>query len=85
LSLGTKRLPDSLSHMQRDLDRTQLADTEDWWGNNIALTCPACKKVFIVSAHMKGGERVCPKCGKSRGIVSGGKDSGGTASVIWAD
>lgn len=71
--------------MQRDLDRNKLGDLEDWYGNNIALACPACGKVFIVSAHMKGGERTCPKCGKSRGVVSGGKDSGGTATVIWSE
>lgn len=69
--------------MQKNLDLTQLADSEDWWGNNIAFNCPVCGKVFLVSAHMKGGERNCPKCGKSKGMVSGGKDSGGTASILW--
>ncbi len=59
--------------MQKNLDPNQLADSEDWWGNNIAFKCPVCRKVFLVGAHMKGGERNCPKCGKSKGMVSGGK------------
>jgi len=69
--------------MQRELDQAQLQDSEDWWGNNIAFRCPHCDKVYIVSAHLAGGERVCPKCGKSRGVVKGGKKSGGTASIFW--
>jgi len=69
--------------MKRELNPKALADDEDWYGNNIAVTCPVCKKVFIVSAHMKGGERNCPKCGQSKGVVNGGKDSGG-AAIFYA-
>ena len=72
--------------MQKNLDPNHLADTEDWWGNNIAFKCPnaECNKVFIVSALLKGGERTCPKCGKSKGVVTGGKESGGIASILWS-
>jgi hypothetical protein len=61
------------------------AKTEDWEGNNIAFACPepGCGKVFIVSEQMHGGERKCPTSGKSKGMVKGGKKSGGTASITW--
>jgi ribosomal protein S27AE len=42
---------------------------EDWEGNNIAITCPACGKVFIVSGLIHKGRRACPKCGKSTGVL----------------
>jgi len=29
------------------------------------------------------GERKCPACGRSRGIVKGGRKSSGRASIIW--
>lgn len=71
--------------MQRKIDPNQLG--EDWEGNNIAVTCPnpECRKIFIVSARMHPKGRLCPKCLQSQGIVSatGGKESGGTAYVIW--
>ena len=56
--------------------------SEDWEGNNIALQCPACGKVYIVSEHIHNGERSCPNCGKSRGRVKGGRKSGGIASIL---
>ena len=62
-----------------------LGSTEDWEGNNIAFACPLCETVYIVSKQIHGGERKCPECGKSRGIVTGGRESGGTASIIWED
>ena len=65
--------------MQRAIDPNQLS--EDWVGNNIAVTCPLCKKVFVVSAHLNRAGRKCPKCGRSTAIVSGGKDSNGTAAI----
>lgn len=61
----------------------------DWEGNNVAFACPVCEKIFIVSELMhKGpndekGYRRCPKCTKSIGRISGGKKSGGTASIEW--
>jgi len=75
--------------MQRYLDAANLGDSEDWEGNNAAFTCPLCGKVFIVSTIVHKisphcGERDCPKCGRSRGAVRGGKKSGGTALIIWS-
>jgi hypothetical protein len=55
--------------MQRTIDPNQLS--EDWVGNNIAVTCPLCKKVFVVSAHLNRAGRKCPKCGRSTAIVGG--------------
>ncbi len=56
----------------KDLDLQNLGSNEDWAGNNIALECPVCGKVFIVSKPLHG-ERHCPACGKSRGMVTGGQ------------
>lgn len=65
---------------ERPVDHTKLS--EDWQGNNIAIQCPACSKVYIVSGLIHHGERDCPKCGKSKGVVNGGRESGGTASIF---
>ena len=35
--------------MKHTLDRNRLSLLEDWQGNNIALACPVCLKVFVVS------------------------------------
>ena len=67
--------------MQRDIDPDQI--NGDWIGNNIAVECPLCKKVFIVSEFIHHGERQCPKCSKSRGVVHGSRDKGGQAFVMW--
>lgn len=74
----------------RELDPNDLKQQEDWEGNNVALTCPLCQKIFIVSdtrMHTDGngekGYRRCPSCGKSIGRVKGGRKSGGTASLEW--
>lgn len=74
----------------RNLDPTNLQLDEDWEGNNAAYTCPHCDKVFLVTdkpgpphSHVGQGVRHCPQCGKSTGRVSGGRDSGGTASIEW--
>jgi predicted RNA-binding Zn-ribbon protein involved in translation (DUF1610 family) len=66
---------------QRELDPSQIG--EDWEGNNIAITCPACGKVFIVSGLIHRGQRACPKCGKSTGVLKGGRKTGGTAFIKW--
>ncbi|MGD0207507.1 MAG: hypothetical protein ABSC89_07880 [Verrucomicrobiota bacterium] len=68
----------------KELNSQNLGAKEDWAGNNIALECPVCGKVYIVSKQLHG-ERHCPCCGKSRGMVTGGRESGGTASIIWGD
>jgi hypothetical protein len=75
----------------RTLDPDALGHDEDWEGNNAAFTCPLCKKVFIVSTlihtgpNKGGGYRECPGCHKSIGRVSGGRKSGGTASIEWPE
>lgn len=56
---------------------------DDWEGNNIAITCPVCGKVYIVSELIHHGERPCPGCGDSTGRVQGGRVSGGEAEVRW--
>lgn len=61
----------------------QLGSKEDWEGNDIAFACPRCETVYIVSHRIHGGERRCPECGQSCGMVTGGRDSGGTASIVW--
>ena len=63
---------------RRELNRGHLGLLEDWQGNNIALACPACLKVFVVSGliHRKGRE--CPNCRKTKAFVS---PDAATASV----
>jgi peptide subunit release factor 1 (eRF1) len=53
----------------RELTKDTLALTEDWYGDNAAITCFACGKVFLVSRilHRKG--RACPACGTARAII----------------
>lgn len=68
----------------KELDPQKLGPKEDWEGNNIAFACPVCGEVYIVSKQLHG-ERHCPACGKSRGMVTGGRESGGKASIIWGD
>jgi predicted RNA-binding Zn-ribbon protein involved in translation (DUF1610 family) len=73
----------------KHLDPNAIGLTEDWEGNNAAFTCPECTKVFIVSNLMhtsptrEKGYRQCPNCQKSIGRVSGGRKSGGVASLEW--
>jgi phage FluMu protein Com len=62
----------------KTLDLNPELQTEDKAGNNIALTCPECGKVYIVSEFIHGGERSCPKCKKSKGFVKGDK-----ARIHW--
>ena len=50
----------------RTLDKNNLGPDEDWYGNNAAVRCHACGKVFLTSQvlHRKG--RACPACGRSK-------------------
>ncbi len=50
----------------RLLDKNNLGPDEDWYGNNAAVRCYACGKVFLTShiLHRKG--RACPRCGQCR-------------------
>ena len=47
----------------RFLSKDSLSPQEDLYGNNAAVTCYACGKVFLTSQvlHRKG--RACPQCG----------------------
>lgn len=69
----------------RQLDPHNLDPNEDWEGNNAAVTCPHCSKVYIVSAIVHRGERRCPSCRRSAARISaqGGRGTGGTASIQW--
>jgi hypothetical protein len=74
----------------KNLDANGLKQDEDWEGNNAAFTCPLCQKVFIVSdtrmhigPQKEKGYRKCPACAKSLGRVTGGRKSGGAASIEW--
>lgn len=78
----------------KNLDPDNLGLNEDWEGNNVAFSCPLCKKIFIVNTtrmHKEGprgeqGYRKCPKCGKSLGHITGpGRKSGGSASIEWEE
>jgi len=50
----------------RFLNKDNLAKGEDWYGNNAAVTCFNCGKVFLTSQilHRKG--RACPQCGQCK-------------------
>src|SRR5688572_20377438 len=61
-----------------------LGTKQDWLGNNAAFECPVCGQVFIVSSFLKH-ERCCPRCGQSRGRVTGSFDKGGKAILSWDD
>jgi hypothetical protein len=77
-------LPEEEASMNvRHLAADNLAQDEDWEGNNAAVTCPVCSKVFIVSWMIHKGARQCPLCGKSTAYVQGGRASGGAARVEW--
>ena len=69
----------------RELNPKDLGKTEDWAGNNIAVTCPVCEKVYVVSGLLHREGRKCPNlsCGKSKAFVKRGKDSDGKASIQW--
>ena len=73
-----------VKHLKSDA----LGQDEDWEGDNAAFRCPPCGKVFIVSdtrMHVgpqnEKGYRKCPGCENSIGRVSGGRKSGGSASI----
>ncbi|MGI4854365.1 MAG: hypothetical protein ACRYF4_10015 [Janthinobacterium lividum] len=47
----------------RLLDKSTLGPNEDWYGNNAAVTCYACSKVFLTSQVLNRKGRACPQCG----------------------
>jgi ribosomal protein S27E len=67
----------------RELHGESLAQDEDWEGNNAAVTCPVCGKVYLVSGVIHKGERRCPSCGKSTAYITGGRKQSGSARVEW--
>jgi hypothetical protein len=70
--------------MRRDLlENGQAIHEFDWEGNNAAITCPLCDKVYVVSAMMHPTGRKCPGCENSTGHIKGDRKSGGTAYVEW--
>jgi len=66
----------------KELLPNQLDQKEDWFGNNAALECPLCGKVYIVSSFLKS-ERPCPGCGKSRARIAGARGSNGKVIITW--
>lgn len=42
----------------------------DVHGNNAAVTCPVCGKVFIISDFLDKGVRVCPQCKLATGHIT---------------
>lgn len=54
----------------RLLDKNNLSKDEDWYGNNAAVRCFACGKVFLTSQilHRKG--RACPTCGACKVVFT---------------
>ncbi len=79
LKLETR--PSKLSPVKKNLNPNELGLGDDWLGNFAAFTCPCCQNVFVVSGLH--GTRACPRCGRSRATVEGGKDSGGHAWIEW--
>jgi len=67
----------------RKLDKSDLAHDEDWCGNNVALTCPTCAKVFLVSSALHKNGRACPNCERATGHCTGGRKS--DESEAWID
>jgi len=57
---------------------------EDWQGNNVAVRCPSCDTVYIVSEFLHGGARRCPTCEISEARVQGVPNDG-NAELEWDD
>ena len=67
----------------RKIDMDNLGKDEDWVGNNLAVTCPVCGKVYLISGYMHAHGRECPGCGKSQGFVRKEAGQPGMASIQW--
>lgn len=66
--------------MDKQIDRGSLS--EDVYGNNAAVTCPICGKVYIVSAMINKRGRNCPQCGNSKAIFRN-NDGRKIATISW--
>jgi phage FluMu protein Com len=64
----------------RCLNKNALSRDEDWFGNNAAVRCPVCGRVFVVSGFIKKGQRQCPNCQKSTAHIT--KEQ---ATIEWSD
>lgn len=67
----------------RKIDVNNLLHTEDWVGNNLAVTCPVCGKVYIVSGLLHPHWRECPGCGKSKSFIKKESRQEGKALIQW--
>jgi hypothetical protein len=65
---------------KRTLDKTALRRTEDWYGNNAAVRCSICGKIFIVSGFLNKGRRDCPICHKTSAEMINE-----TVTIEWPD
>ncbi len=71
---------DSYDFVAEEVDKSKH---RDWVGNNAAVQCPACFKVYLVSLLIHHGNRACPHCEHSSAHIVGGRESGGTAKLEW--
>jgi hypothetical protein len=65
---------------KRTLDKKNLGQHEDWYGNNAAMRCPVCGKLFIVSRFIAKGQRRCPKCLRSTAQITSEQ-----VTIEWSD
>lgn len=65
---------------KRTLERDRLGRAEDWYGNNAAVRCPTCAKVYIVSAFLAKGQRQCPVC-----QISVAQITSDSVTIEWPD
>jgi len=62
------------------LETDKMPKEADYHGNNAAVTCPVCGKIFVVSKLIDKGKRVCPVCGKATASIS---EDGKQVKVEW--
>jgi hypothetical protein len=66
----------------KNLNARQPGLKEDWLGDSAAIECPVCGKVYLVSGSINP-VRTCPNCGQSHGHITGSRQGGGKAFVVW--
>jgi len=66
----------------KNLNARQPGLKEDWLADNAAFECPVCGKVYLVSGSINP-VRTCPNCGQSHGHITGSRQGGGKAFVVW--
>ena len=65
-------MPQALRCCMRTLNKAELAKDEDWYGNNAAVTCFSCGKVFLTSQVLNRKGRACPECGRCKVVFKDG-------------